>query len=507
MRFVVVASIAFVCACPGYDDGFEGEGEGEEEVERTWVWRELTAQTDVDVLSTSLSIAADTNRISYAIRNDQNRTFVVDPTGTPSQIDAYTPGCGCNSDSSISSDGGLVAIWDPLTLRVVDPNGGGVLGSVVVDQGSIVEAVIDDNDVTYYLQDRDANALDGFKQRGVWKLERSSSTPEQVVGPEQVRAVLGLAIIDDIPFFGAAQGVTLGVSGDGTRLTFAAFHTGGASIFGYDTTTTTLRQLIGTVGAAQTAGLPIRHAAINRNGDVVAYDVGNEPGLADPTEIGRINFDGTNRVVITTTPPTLGAQLAFPNLLSPSGDKLLISTTGDLFDTNDNSVLQLPVRGGFFSSDPPQLADGFGYVMNATADHFAFVDFAANGRAQLASLLIDPDDLGDAPVITEPFIDRDTIPRDGVTVAAVRARVSGEGIIRVSTSMALDGRPNNSGNSFSNDVVLLDDDGDGVFENNTDITARELATTGTYVVSIKAESSVNGLRRATMVDFAEITVE
>jgi hypothetical protein len=125
----------------------------------------------------------------------------------------------------------------------------------------------------------------------------------------------------------------------------------------------------------------------------------------------------------------------------------------------------------------------------------------------VASLIIDPDDLGDAPVITEPFIDRDTLPRDGVTIATVRARVIGQGIVRVSTSMSLDGRPNNSGNAFSNDVVLLDDDGDGVFENNTNITAREGAATGTYVVSIKAESSVNGLRRATMIDFGELTVE
>lgn len=480
---------------------------------RTLVYRELTAET-VRVHERSVSLSADGSTAAYTtLVGNEIRVWVMptDGSAAPTMIDSYVQQCGCEGATVMTADGTIVASTEGVQIRVVDGDGGGMMGGVDLTDGWLGDMAFADDGTLFFSMYRDDGSTNGPIERGIWQLDLASSTPVQLVGPQQAATALG-ATIDLVQFFSLA-GPTLGASADGARLVFGVPVNGvGDHLVAYTVASDSIQLLVGPIGSAQTAGPGIRHGSLSADGQLVAYEAGNTPGVVDPSEWGVIPFSGGTKTVLTTSPPNPGVTNFSFAPLSADGSRLLLGDIGDLYETDDGEVLQLPVRGAFFSVDPLPITDGTTWQMSASGDAFLFTRHDAVGVSQLASMKLDPTNVGDAPSITSPTVDRATLPRDGTTTATIRASVSGAGIVRVTSATLRDGRRDTASNCLAGEVVMLDDGmngdataGDGVFT-SPGIYASSCTPTADFVLRVKVESNVGGKRLATAVDFATLTI-
>jgi hypothetical protein len=237
------------------------------------------------------------------------------------------------------------------------------------------------------------------------------------------------------------------------------------------------------------------HAGISGDGSKVFYDI-SVPSA--PNDAGVINFDGSGRTVLARSDSFGYPASDDPMQISADGSQLLMGTSSVLIDTTTGAKLQLAARGGWFSSDPaPLLYDGmFRATMNSTATRFLYIAGDNNGVRQLATLDIDPDNLGAAPSLDNLSIDPSAIVAGGAP-AMVSATVSTTNtLIRVSNAVLREGLDD----GLVNHAVMLDD-GTGVFSSNQ-ISAYSNAVPGPRTVRVKAEVRDSaGFRHATAVEF------
>jgi hypothetical protein len=483
---------------------------------RTLVYHEITSLTTP--FSDNPVLSADGARAAFAVAPGTgdpatpNRIFVVNADGTGlREVDAYKTLCFCGSDLDISADGSRVISSDAVQLRIANADGSGARPLVTLDSNEIWWSdITGDGSKVFFELGRDTS-IRGTNpsvrmERGIWAINADGSGLRQVVGPSQVAGLLGISADKVFPFRTNGR-QSLEASADGSRLVFSTA-ADGERIFGANSDGSGLHQLVGPVDF-------VSHVGISADGTKVLYDAIPPPCCSTPNEAGVINFDGSGRRALAS--PSRYLPFGFPSSrerlqLTADGSRLLLGSTGVLYDTATGAPLQLATVGGGYSSDPaPLVYDGMGAAtMNDKATRFLYItNGGTTGFRQLAKLDLNPASLGDAPSVTGAVVDPGFVLSQGRSGATVQAQVSGsQPLVRVSGVALRNGLvdPNMP------QPVLLDDGrngdltaGDNRFQGNlyTDCCAEA----GPRTVRIKAEVRGSaGRRHATAVDIGPFEV-
>jgi hypothetical protein len=521
LRSMTLLAFSGIVMLTGSGNRAQGQG-STPAITRTLAYHEITDLTtpfsDNPVLSASGNRAAFTIAPGTGDPARPNRIFVVNADGSDlREVDAYTTLCFCGSDLDISADGSRVVSSDSVQVRIANADGSGARPLVVLDSNEIwwIDITADGSKV-FFLVSRDAGIRGADPpqrvERGVWVINADGSGLRQVVGPGQVAALAGIAADRVFPFRTNGR-QSLEASADGSRLVFST-NAAGERIFAVNLDGSGLRQLLGPVDF-------VSHVGISADGSKVLYDTISPPCCSTPPEAGVINFDGSGRRPLAM--PSRSLPFGFASSrermqLTADGSKLLLGSTGVLFDTATGTPLQLAALGGSFSSDPAALAyEGMvAATMNDSATRFLFITNEAStgrvdgGQRQLATLDLNPTSLGDAPSVTGAIVDPAFVMSEGRTGATVRAQVSaGHPFLRVSGVVLRNGLvdPNLRAQ------VMVDDGqsgdaraGDSLFTNQNFFTDC-CAEVGPRSVRIKAEiRASSGRRHATAVDLEPFEV-
>ena len=162
----------------------------------------------------------------------------------------------------------------------------------------------------------------------------------------------------DVPFFSAIAGVDIATNGGqivfGTLIAPAAGGEG-QGLFAVNGDGSGLHQLLGRVSF-------VTATALSGDGRQVAYvTLAGGSGLQ---EAGVLGFDGSGQHTLTDSAashPGTGANLPSGERiqLSQDGSRLLLGSTGLLYDTTTGEVLALGVSAPGYSTDPaPLVIDG-----------------------------------------------------------------------------------------------------------------------------------------------------
>jgi Tol biopolymer transport system component len=483
---------------------------------RTMVYHEFTSLTAP--FSDNPVMSANGTRAAFAVAPGTgdpatpNRIFVVNTDGTGlREVDFYTTLCFCGSDLDISADGSRVLSTDAVQLRIANADGSGARPLVTLDSNEIWWSdLTSDGSKVFFVLGRDTSVRGTNPsvrmERGIWVVNSDGSGLRQVVGPSQVASVLGTSADKVFPFRTNGR-QALEVSADGSRVVFSTA-ADGERIFGVNSDGSGLHQLIGPVDF-------VSHVGISADGTKVVYDVIAPPCCSTPNVAGVINFDGSGRRALAV--PSRSLPNGFPGSrerlqLSADGSRLLLGSTGVLYDTATGAPLQLAAAGGSFSSDPAVLVyDGMAATtMNDRATRFLYLTNAGStGVRQLATLDLNPSSLGDAPTVSSTIVDPGFLLSQGRSGATVQAQISAsQPVVRVSGVVLRNGLadPNIA------QPVLLDDGrngdataGDSLFRGN--LSTDCCAEIGPRTVRIKAEvRASDGRRHATAVDIEPFEV-
>ena len=452
-------------------------------------------------------LSATGNRIVYAnAPGDEtdaryNDIFVVNSDGSGQrQVDSYKQNCYCSAVVDISADGNTVVSTDSIELRIASATGS--TGKRLITNREISYVRISPKgDKVFFIHRRgDASASDTTTERGLYVINTDGSGLKQVAGPKAVASLLGITADKVFPF--ATNGWSLDVSADGTKLVFGLAAPGGERIFTVNADGTGLRQVLGPVDF-------VNHAALSGDGTKVGYDIIPPPCCSTPNEVGVINYDGSGRKALATN---VNAASGLRIQMSNDGSKLLHGTSNRLFFTDGSGAQALSVRGGYFSSDPAVLVtDGFNLaMMNAAADRFVYSVADDAGVQQIATLDINPANLGEAPAISSQNLSQASIALSGANQSTISAAVkTANKVTRVSAAILNAGVNDPEVNA----PVMLDDGtsgdevaGDGIYTSNA-VRADCCAALGPRTVRVKAEVRDSGNRmHATAIEFGGLTV-
>ena len=233
--------------------------------------------------------------------------------------------------------------------------------------------------------------------------------------------------------------------------------------------------------------------ALSGDGATVAYITSDF--ATGRQEAGVVGFDGSGQGTLTdsTTPhPGTGNNLPSGERIELSGDgsRLLLGTTGLLFATGNGAQLALGLQIPPAPGQRPLVPDGLPVAtMDAAATRVVYLFQPAAGPLQLARLDLNPAELVDVPMISEPRVDPNYVLIQGRSSTTVSARLSPlEPAPWVGGRVLRDGLPDDA--NFP--PFALVDDGttgdakakDGVFTNSI---ATCCAEVGLRVVRLQAE--------------------
>jgi hypothetical protein len=442
-----------------------------------------------------------------------NRIFTIASDGSGmTEVDSYVPLCYCGATVDISNDGSTVVSTDSMQVRIVD--GAGPRELVVLGSNEISAVVISgDGQTVYFLVRRDTATSDGATAipRGIWAIDASGGNLRQLVDANDIALAMGVTVEETGCCF-HGDGRPLDASDDGGRVVFAAYGGGAEHFFSTDGSGSTLAVLGGDMQYAM-------RVAVSGDGTLAAYD--GTPIGATLNDVAVISSGGGTPTVLTTMPYSGFDE---PFQLTQTGSKLLISSNGLLFDTAAGTSVQLGVSitnvGG---NHEAVLTDGLPRgTMDALGENFLYVMRSvrcadcANQQEQLATLSIDPVDLGEAPMISDASITPDTIELNAGSEATASATITtSQTLLGVGFAALLDGAPDPNVGAGR---VLLDDGqngdvaaGDGISTAagivHSTITVRD-DDTGPRTVRIAAEvEETDGRRHATAIDIGTLTVE
>jgi hypothetical protein len=443
-----------------------------------------------------------------------NRIFTIGSDGSGmTEIDSYPSLCYCGSQVDISNDGGTVVSTDNVQVRIVD--GGGARSLVTLAGGEISSLVIaGDGQTVFFHVRRDTATSDGSLTipRGVWAIDASGANLRQVVDADGVAALFGIPLDPNACCF-HGDGHPLDVADDGSRLVFVSYGADGEHVISANGDGSNLVDLRGGLSYAM-------RVAISGDGALVAYDV--TPAGVDQNEVTVTPFGDVSPHVLVAAMPYSGYLEPFQ--LTQTGSKLLVSSNGLLFDTasGDAELLGASISG-VGGNHEAVLTDGLPRgTMDDAGEQFLYVmrtvrcADCANQQEQLATMTIDPVDLGSAPVISNGSIAPASILPEYGSEAVISASVSTDGQVLGVGFSALLGSEVDA--NLSTAVVLLDDGthGDAVAGDQTytaggivhaPVVVRD-QDIGPRIVRVAAEvEDGNGLRHATAVDIGTLTVD
>jgi hypothetical protein len=441
-----------------------------------------------------------------------NRIFTILADGSgQTEVDSYVSLCYCGSTADISNDGSTVVSTDSVQVRIA--GAGGARELIALASNEISAAVITGNGQTvFFLVRRDTVTRDNALTipRGVWAIDAGGGNLRQIIDANDIATSLGITVEETGCCF-HAEGRPLDVSDDGGRVVFAAYGGTGEHFFSSD----------GSGGGLVQLGTTQQHAmrvAISGDGSLAAYD--GTPAGASLNDVAVIPSGGGTPTVLTTMPYS---GVYEPFQLTQTGSKLLVSSNGLLFDVASGASVELGVSitnvGG---NHEAVLTDGLPRgTMDALGENFLYVMRTVrcadcpNQQEQLATLSIDPVDLGEAPLITDASVDPDTIGLNASSETIASATVTTAGtVLGVGFAALLDGAPDANVGSGR---LLLDDGqngdaaaGDGIYTaaaiTHSSVVARE-NDTGPRVVRIAVEvEGADGRRHATALDIGTLTV-
>jgi hypothetical protein len=443
-----------------------------------------------------------------------NRIFTIAADGSGmTEVDSYVPLCFCGALVDISNDGGTVVSTDGVQVRIVDA--GGARELIVLAGGEITSLVISGNGQTvFFLVRRDAATSDGGTQlpRGIWAIDAGGGNLRQLVDANDIAGALGLPIEETGCCF-HGDGRPLDASDDGGRVVFAAFAGGVEHVFSADGSGGNLVQLRGDLQFAM-------RVAVSGDGTLVAYD--GTPVGATLNDVAVIPPGGGEARVLTAMPYSGFDE---PFQLTQTGSRLLVSSNGLLFDTDTGAAELLGVAiNGAGGNHEAVLTDGLPRgTMDAEGQQFLYVmrtvrcADCANQQEQLATMSIDPVDLGAAPVISNGSIEPASILPEYGSEAVVSASVATDGtVLGVGFAALLDDATVDV--NVGHLLVLLDDGangdaaaGDGTYTLGAIVHAPIVVRdpdTGPRIVRVAAEiEDANGMRHATAVDIGTLTVD
>jgi hypothetical protein len=260
--------------------------------------------------------------------------------------------------------------------------------------------------------------------------------------------------------------------------------------------------------------------AISGDGSTVAYVTGDF--ATGRQEAGVIGFDGSGQRALIDSEaiynrwlPGLGRNLPSNERiqLNADGSRLLLGSSGVLFDTRGGGRLALSLDIPPPSGQSPLATDGlYRATMDAAVTRVVYLFQPVGVPRQLARLDLNPADLRGAPVITEPSVAPDFVLTEGRSTATISARVTPiEPAPWVGSRILRDGLPDDEG--FGR--IGLADDGatagdptarDGVYTNNA-VATTCCAQPGPRTVRIQAELVLaDGLQHASAVDITPFAV-
>jgi hypothetical protein len=455
----------------------------------------------------------------------RNRIFVINANGTGErEVDAYPFLCFCASMIDLSADGSRVVSSDAVQLRVADDNGAGGRALIALASNEIngVRISGDGSRIVFRIY-RDTSIRDTAPaqpiERGIYVINADGSGLRQIVAPSQLAALLGVSV-EQAPFFGGSWG--LDVSRDGSRVVFVSYAeidpgTGSPreALFAVNGDGAGLRRLLGPTVTY------VINGAISGDGSTVAYITGN---AADGRqEAGVIGIDGGGQRTLTdntTGYPGLGGLFSLPTgeriQLSSDGTRLLLGSTGLLYDATNGDRLTLGASTVSVSGDPtPLVIDGlYRPTMNAQATRFAYVFQPFGEPYQVARLDLNPGDLGGAPSVAEASVTPPFVLTETRSTATISARVSTpNAFLRVGSRVLFRGLPDPNVDTWyygpmADDGATVGDAvaGDDVFTYDG-IATNCCAEVGPRIIRVKAETqTTDGLRHATAVDVVPFAV-
>jgi dipeptidyl aminopeptidase/acylaminoacyl peptidase len=475
-------------------------------------------------------LSDDGERIAFGVHpgegaaDPRNRIYVLNADGTGQrEVDAYPFFCFCGSMIDLNADGSRVLSSDAVQLRIADGNGGGGRELIALDSNELnAMRISSDGSTIVFRIYRDTTIRNTSPsqpiQRGIYRINPDGTDLRQLVGPDEMAALLGVAA-DEAPFFGGTSG--LDISANGAQIVFTSFSadrdsaTGTAreGLFAVNGDGSDLRRLLGPTFTHVNAN------AISGDGATVAY-VTNDFGTG-LQEAGVLAFDGSGQRILTDSTslhPGTGANLPSGERiqLSTDGSRLLLGSTGLLVDTTSGDRLALGVSTVSVAGDPhPLVVDGlYRPTMNAQATRVAYLFQPPGEPYQIARIDLNPDDLGGAPSVTEARVSPGYILTEGRSTATVSAQVTTlNTFLRVGSRVLYRSLPDpNVDTSYYG--AMVDDGaslgdataGDDVFTYNGIVT-NCCAEVGPRTVRIKAETqAADGLRHATAVDVVPFQV-
>lgn len=442
-----------------------------------------------------------------------NRIYTIGSDGSGmAEVDSYVPLCFCGALVDISNDGGTVVSTDSVQVRIADAGGSRALVTLASNEISSL-VIAGDGQTVFFLVRRDTATSDSSLTvpRGIWAVDASGANLRQLVDASDIAGALGLPIEETGCCF-HGDGHPLDASDDGGRVVFAAFAGGVEHVFSADGSGGNLVQLRGDLQYAM-------RVAISGDGTLAAYD--GTPVGATLNDVAVLPPGGGEARVLTAMPYSGFDE---PFQLTQTGSRLLVSSNGLLFDTATGTAELLGVSiAGAGGNHLAVLTDGLPRgTMDAEGQQFLYVMRSvrcadcANQQEQLATMTIDPVDLGAAPVISNGSIEPAAILPEYGSEAVVSASVSTDGQMLGVGFAALLGDTVDA--NLGQAVVLLDDgtNGDAVAGDkiytaggivHAPVVIRE-PDTGPRIVRVAAEiEDGNGLRHATAVDIGTLVVD
>ncbi|MBA2445847.1 MAG: PD40 domain-containing protein [Nocardioidaceae bacterium] len=446
-----------------------------------------------------------------------NRIFVANADGSgETEVDAYTPLCGCGSTIDLSGNGLRVVSSDRVQLRVAEASGGGGRELLALDSGEINAVRISGDGSTVVFRIYRDTTIRGTSpsqpiQRGIYAINPDGSGLRQLAGPNNIAPVLGVTP-DQAGFFGGSSG--LDVSANGARIVFTMFVpavAGGGSgegLFAVNSDGSGARKLL--------EASNVTAAAISGDGTRVAHVTYTAATGLQEAVVAGFDGDGQRTLTDSNTPhPGTGGNLPSGERiqLSMDGSRLLLGSTGLLYDTASGQALALGVGAPGGPTDPAALViDGlYRATMDAGATRALYLFQPYDQPYQLVQVDLNPADLGGAPAIDDPNVSPQYVLTEGGSTATVSARVTPpSGSLWVSSRVLRDGLPD--ANTYTGQLA---DDGatsgdataqDGLFTSNG-IYTDCCAEVGPRTLRIKAENRASdGLQHATAVDVAPFQV-
>ncbi|HET9662467.1 MAG TPA: hypothetical protein VFP05_19220, partial [Thermomicrobiales bacterium] len=330
-----------------------------------------------------------------------NRIYTIGSDGSNrTEVDSYVSLCFCASSVDISNDGATVVSTESVQVRIADAGGARALVTLASNEISSL-VIAGDGQTVFFLVRRDTATSDSSLTipRGVWAIDASGANLRQLVDANDIATALGLPIEETGCCF-HGDGHPLDASDDGSRVVFAAYAGGGEHIFSIDASGGNPVQLGGDLQNAM-------RVAISGDGALAAYD--GLPVGATLNDVAVIPAAGGEPQLLTAMPYS-GYEEPFQ--LTRTGDRLLVSSNGLLFDTASGEAELLGVSiYGAGGNHEAVLTDGLPRgTMDAGGEQFLYVmrtvrcADCANQQEQLATMSIDPVDLGAAPVISNGTI-------------------------------------------------------------------------------------------------------